>query len=334
MRALLISPGPQFSVADVFAGLAKGLRQNGVTVASFDLASRLNFYAQAHIKLPDDTYRKAFNDDGAVRLATKGVAAACYEFWPDVVVIVSGFYVPPEVYAAIRRRRQTVVLVHTEEPYETAVQLQRAAGADLNLINDPLNIEQFREVAPTEYLPHAFDPDVHHPGPASPDLVSDFAFCGTGYQGRIDFFESVDWTGIDVALAGNWQATDEDSALRKHLAHDIAECFDNTDTADLLRSAKVTANLYREPRGWAMGPREVEAAAIGCFMLRESRGEGDEVLPMLPRFSNVAEFGDLLRWWLAHDVERQAVADKAREAIAGRTFAANAAQLLRLLAKR
>jgi hypothetical protein len=52
---------------------------------------------------------------------------------------------------------------------------------------------------------------------------------------------------------------------------------------------------------------------------------------MLPAFDSPREAGELLRWWLAHPEQRQAAADSAREAISGRTFAAHAAQLLRLL---
>ena len=83
--------------------------------------------------------------------------------------------------------------------------------------------------------------------------------------------------------------------------------------------------------GWAMGPREVEAAACGGFFLRDPRGEGDEVLSMLPTFTSPAEASDLLRYYLARPDERTDLALKAREAVAGRTFDAHAANLLRWL---
>ena len=109
----------------------------------------------------------------------------------------------------------------------------------------------------------------------------------------------MDLDGLDVKLGGNWMrlgaeiggALDADSPLRKYLAHDLDECMDNTDAADLYRSAKVGLNLYRREaaqpeleQGWAMGPREIEMAACSLFFLRDQRGEGDEVLRMLPTF--------------------------------------------------
>lgn len=80
-----------------------------------------------------------------------------------------------------------------------------------------------------------------------------------------------------------------------------------------------------------MGPREVELAACGTFFLREPRGEGDEVLPMLPTFTTPAEFQSLLREWLTRDDDRTALAHKARAAVADRTFVNHAAWLLDLL---
>ena len=37
----------------------------------------------------------AFSIDAAVQLTAQGLEAACYRFWPDVIILVSGFFVPP-----------------------------------------------------------------------------------------------------------------------------------------------------------------------------------------------------------------------------------------------
>lgn len=338
MRVLLVHPGPHFSVSDVFVGWEEGLREVGCSVATFNLHDRLSFYSLAVRQTTDGELIRMVDEEGACRLASKGIQAACFEWWPDVVIIVSCFYIPADILDVIRARRIKVVILHSESPYEDDRQLERAAHADLNIINDPTNLDRFMRVAPVAYLGHAYRPAVHCPGPAKPELASDFAFVGTGYQSRIDFLERVDWTGVDVALGGNWQQLDPDSPLRKFVAHDIEHCVDNTETVDAYRSTKASANLYRREAerpelsgGWAMGPREVELAATGTFFLREARGEGDDVLPMVPTFDGPEDFETQLRWYLDHDDERQAVADRARAAIADCTFAASAAQLLRLL---
>lgn len=337
MRALVVRAGPHFSVADVCAGWVEGLRELGVQVVDFNLDDRLGFYSCAGT-MRDGEFAPLLDEAGAARLAAKGIEAACFEWWPDFVLIVSCFYVPLDILEVLRARRMKVVILHTESPYEDARQLARAPAADLNILNDPTNLDRFVEVAPTVYLPHAYRPGLHHPAPATPKYSSDFCLVGTGYPSRVEFLEAVDWAGVDVALAGNWGDLAEGSPLRKFVAHDIDECVDNDQAVELYRSTRASVNIYRREAehpdlvaGWAMGPREVELAATGTFFLTEARGENRAVLPMVPTFTGPEDFGAQLHWWLDHDDERRAVADAARAAVAERTFAANAAELLRHL---
>jgi spore maturation protein CgeB len=275
-------------VADVHNGIVKGLRQNGVTVADVNLDDRLDFYEQSYIKTPAGEYVKAVSTENAVRMAAKGIETACYEVWPEVVILTSGFFVTPETLAVLRRRPHHVVLWCTESPYEDSRQLNFAPYVDTIILNDPTNIEQFRQVnARTFYLPHSFDPD---------------------------------------------------SPLRRYLLSDDLECCDNATAADLYRGCTVSANLYRKEStdvdhsdGWAMGPREVELAATGTFFLREPRGEGDDLLNMLPTFREPGEFSELLHYYVAHAAKARVLAAQARAAVADRTFTKTTARLLELI---
>lgn len=339
LRVLMVEPGPAFSVADVHRGWQRAFAELGCAVANVNLADRLDLYTQAHIPR-DGQMIRAFNDDAAVHLAAKGIESAAFEFWPHVVILTSAFFVPPVVIQLLRERRMTVVLLCTEEPYEATREMGRAAMVDACVVNDPTHLESFRSVTPnTWYLPAAYDPSVHCPGPGVADLACDFTFVGTGFDSRVEFFEQVDWSGLDVTFAGNWKETDPDSPLRKFVVHDLNDCCSNDQAVDLYRSAKLSANLYRKEaqapgleQGWAMSPREVELAATGCFFLREPRPEGDEILPMLPHVEPADGFGDQIRWWASHDAQRQNAADAARAAVADRTFINNAKTLLRHLA--
>ncbi len=338
MKVLVVHPGAHFSVADVYDGLVKGLTANGCEVGVVNLGDRLDLYHAAHIHR-EGKWMKAFSHNEANKLAAKGIEVACYEWWPDVVLIVTGPFIPPEIWGVLARRPHHVVLWATESPYEDDRQLRPAQYADTVIVNDPVNLNEFCRVNyRTWYMPHSYDPERHKPGRANPKLACDFAFVGTGFPSRIEFFEKVDWTGIDARFAGNWSLVKDDSPLFPLLMSNKEDCLDNADAAKLYRSAKVSANLYRKETseggsadGWAMGPREVELAACGSFFLREARGEGDEVLPMLPTFTTPTEFEDLLRWWLAHPKERKSAAAQARAAIADRTFERHAAKLLSLI---
>lgn len=338
MRFLVAQPGPQFSVHDLYVGWVEALRGAGQDVFEFPLSSALTFYESVLMEDGNGGHRKALTVEQAVGLAVDRLYAAVLKVRPHVLVSVSGFFLPPELYAIVRAAGVQVVVVHTESPYEDGRQVALASCADLNLINDPTNLDAFRAVAPAEYFPHAYRPQVHCPGPAEPGTESDLVFVGTGYPSRISFFEAMDLSGVDVALAGNWQALDEDSPLREHVVHDLGDCIDNTDAVALYRGSRCGMNLYRREAeaahlaaGWAMGPREVEMAATGLFFLRDPRPEGDELLPMLPTFAGPEDAAEQLRWWLGHDAERERAAAAARAAVADRTFAAHAARLLGLL---
>jgi spore maturation protein CgeB len=332
----MIEPGVNFSVMDVHTGLCSGLEQNGVQVQSFNLADRLNFYCEVELDVRGE-YRKALGHEDAVRMASQGIRAACWDMLPDVVVIMSSFFMPPDLLVNLRERGRHVVLWFTESPYEDERQIKQARFADTVIVNDPTNLEAFRRENPrTFYLPHCYNPAVHRPdGPKGP--ASDFCFVGTGYPSRVEFLEHCRLPEASL-LGGHWRSVTDESPLFRYLLDDPFTSIDNTDATALYRSAKTSANLYRKEAmsddlvdGWAMGPREVELAATGTFFLREPRGEGDDVLGMLPTFDTPDEFSDRLGWWLGHDGERIEAARMARAAVSDRTFVANAAGLLRLI---
>jgi hypothetical protein len=353
MRWLIAQPGPGWSVHDVYVGWVEGLRNAGEQVHIYNLDERLAFYSQALLPVGDPPadappdaplkLRRGLTDEQAIELSMNGLAASLWKIRPDVMLLVSGFFADPQMLDHARRTGTRVVIVHTEEPYEVDRELELAAHADLNLINDPTHLARFVEVAPSVYAPHAYRPTVHHPGPPRAELRSDFAFVGTGFASRRWFLEQLAGSGaldgLDVLLGGNWAGVTQASPLWPWLATgDPQKCLDNADAADVYRSAGIGINLYRrehnadaDAAGWAMGPREVEMAACGGFFLRDPRGEGDAVLPMLPTFSGPDEAAELIAWWHTHPEQRAAAGAAAAAAVADRTFDHHARHLLRLL---
>lgn len=344
MRILVVAPGPSFSVADVQHGWEKALAKQGHEVRTYNLDDRMRFYGA--VRIPgDDGEPKKLDAHEVVRLATEPLGNAIWRLWPDIIFVVSGFFMQDELWEVLKARPHKTVLLCTESPYEDVVQYERMMTwqPDMMLLNDPQNIERFRQDHNNVwYAPHAYDPEVHCPGPGLPELATDFSFVGTGYRSRLEFFSRVDWRGIDASFAGMWQMAGG-TCLEPFVIHPLEECFDNDEAVDLYRSSKVSANLYRardggneahDPRlgeGWAVGPREIELAATRTFFLREPRPEGDELLPMLPTFESADEFTDKLRYYLKHDDEREDAARRAQEAVADRTFDAHARHLMQHL---
>jgi hypothetical protein len=342
VRWLVVHPGPSFSVADVHTGWTEALRELGEEVYTFNLDDRLLFYDSTMIKVGEDSFgrdafRKAVSREQAIGLAANGILSACYQCWPDVVFLVSAFFTPPPMLDMMRGRGHKVILLHTESPYQDGEQLIRAAHADVNLVNDPVNLDAYRELGPAEYMPHAYREHVHYPAPGAAKLW-DFAFIGTGFPSRVRFFEQMHLAGLDVRLAGPWLDLPEDSPLRQYADPNPEGCVDNAETADIYRQSRTGLNLYRREaedahlgEGWACGPREIEMAACGLWFARDPRPESGELFPMLPAFTSPEEAGELIRWALAHPDDAEEAAGKARAAVEGRTFISHARKLLAML---
>jgi spore maturation protein CgeB len=336
MRILVVHPGPNFSVQDVHDGWVEGFEELGHEVQSYNLGDRLTWAAIAHLGMDDGTYIKAFpKPESVYSFAISGLPQACLYWWPQVIVFISGFTVDPQFLEVCRGRGIKTACVMTESPYEESRQLLIAPHFDAVALNDPTNIEQYSTLTTAVYTPHAYRSEIHHEGEAHEDYLSDCVFVGTGYPSRVAFLERCNFDGIDLALAGNWQNVP--TVLADRVVHDIEDCIDNVQTAELYRGAKTSFNLYRTENngdisdgadGWSVGPREIELAASGTWFARQSRGESDELFPMLPTFNSPEELGELIRWALENPVERQIAAEQAKRVVTDRTFPNNARKLL------
>lgn len=338
MRWLAAHPGPQYSVHDTYVGWIEAIRGLGERVEEFPLGDMLAFYDNVYLKVGQTHFRKGLTADQATDFSVDRLCGALYKYRPDVLFVISGFFTDHRVFDTARRDGVKIVLLTTEEPYEHDRHLKLAPHVDLMLADDPTNLEALQALTRAVYMPKAYRPAVHHPGPPDPMLASDFSFVGTGYPSRVEFLEAMDLDGLDVLLAGNWQGLPEESPLRQYITGGLEDCLDNTVAAQMYRSSAVGLNLYRREAnrpelsaGWSMGPRELELAACGAFFLRDRRGEGDDLLHMLPTFTGPDDATEQLRWWLAHPDQRADVALKAMEAVQDRTFDQNAAVLMRLL---
>jgi hypothetical protein len=306
-------------------------------VRTFELDKLLDYFAYAYTDRNGEIV-KAHTETEAIQLAAGQIKAACYDWWPDLVLVVSGFFMYPQLIDIMRDRHRHVVLLCTESPYEDEAQLQKAAWYDGVVLNDPTNLDAFAEVCdgPALYAPHAYDPAVHYRAPAK--RHADVSWIGTCYPSRAAFLEQVDWSGLDVSFGGNFK--DAPESLLRFVGHEPEECVDNDVTAEVYRGSLASFNIYRAETngqlsdsadGWAMGPREVEMARCGLWFARQSRPESDEVFPMLPTFSDPQELGDQLRWAIANPEARMMAVERAFAAVEDRTFPNNARALLQAL---
>ena len=326
MRILLIEPGASWATADVAAGLRIGLETHGVQLVRYQLDQRIDrsqkwlHYNWRRTKKTNPAIEKP-NVADVFYQAGIGALEMALRHQVDAVLAVSAMFLHPDVIVLMKRAGLRVVVAFTESPYDIEKELIVAALVDGCWTNERTSVAAFQAVCPASgYLPHAWHPERHRPGPHAGDsdvAAHDVVFVGSAFHERVDWLTAVDWTGIDLGLYGSWEALGSRHALRRFVRG--AE-VDNEQAAALYRRAKVGLNLYRTSKGWgrmapaidyaeSLNPRAYELAACGVFSISSDRAEVREVFgDRVPTVTTPAEVSALLRTWLRDDVARARIA--------------------------
>ena len=343
---LLVHPGASFSTADVHVGMKAGLEANGVRVVEFRLDVNLTFFNRV---ITTAIEHEILNDSvNNYQMACRGLGDMAIHFAPDAVMVVSGGNLHPMAVATLRelaaqrKRPFKTGIYYTESPYFGAHETSTAGLYDVVFTNERRAVADFRRYNPASYyLPHAYNPAVHRPGPPDPEKRSDVFFVGTGFDERKALFNGVDWAGIDFRLLGyGWNGFEADTL-------NPAGVTDNADTARYYHSAAICLNQHRTTTTWgsgahidagaaeSVGPRAYEIAACGAFQLcDDSRPELGEIFgdaAATYRAGDSADLGRQIHWWLNHPDARAEWASAQHAAVQPHTWAVRAADILTTL---
>jgi len=336
MKLLVVHPGASWSTADVEDGLRYGLEQHGVEVIRYRLDVRIE-RAASWLKA---AWRRAVKHDPALLAPTVGdvcylastdVLAVALRHQVDVVIVLSAMFFHPDVIILMKRAGLTVAALFTESPYDGAQEATLAPLVDHCWTNDRVSVGPLAAAGPScRYLPHGWHPLRHRPGPQPGDDLQpahDVVFVGSAFPERVTWLEAVDWTGIDLGLYGHWDGLARRSPLRRFVK---AGTVANATAAALYRRAAIGLNLYRQaPGAESLNPRAYELAACGSFHLSDARAEVCEVFgDLVPILDDPAEAARALRYWLAHPIERAAVAADLPACVASASWTSRAASVL------
>lgn len=343
-RILVIHPGHLFSTSDVYDGLVAGLKANGADVVTFPLDRTLHkagalmhageVYGLPAELMPHDMYA----------LAAQGIPGVAMHQDVDIAIAVTGSNLPWTIPLTLKRGGILTALLCTESPYLTkSREMHDAAVYDAVFTNERNAVPLFTRNAPgtVHYIPHAYNPAVHQPGPVEDDKVCDALFIGTGFEERQALFDGVDWADIHRVILGTmWDGVGTVEQLLSRLTA-------NEDTAAWYRSAHITINHHRTTGQYgdgthiqagdaaSLGPRAYEIAACGGFQVcDDSRAEAGDVFgDTLPtyRSGDSADLERVIRFYLARPDERDRLAAAQHQAIVPHTWTARAAQLLSIL---
>jgi spore maturation protein CgeB len=313
MRILLVGPGASWSTADVEHGLRGGLIAAGCDVVVYRLDARIDRSRRWLYSAWRRTQKR--NQDleqptAADVLYHAGIGALeqALRHQVDVVVIVSGMFLHPDVVILMKRAGLRVVALFTESPYDLKKELAIARIVDGCWTNERTSVPAFRHVcARAGYLPAAWTRGRHGPDPLATDAAvaaHDVVFVGSAFRERIDWLEAIDWTGIDLGLYGNWTALGSRHPLRGCVHGPVP--LPNTTAAALYRRAKVSLNLYRTaPGAESLNPRAYELAACGAVTVSQPRAETAERFgALVATAATPGAMAGLIRAYLADDDER------------------------------
>jgi spore maturation protein CgeB len=342
VKVLVIHPGHVFATVDVFDGLCAGLRANHVepVIYRFDTIIRL-FYGLIKGAEQSGAIAANANADAGRFARWLGVAdalAMALDHGVAAVVVVNGLLIPPERMLLMQKLGIPIACIGTEAPYQTTEETEVAPAYTHWFTNERRAVWRFSRLTRASYLPHAYNPEMHTPGPIDADRITDAVFVGSGFPERRRLMRGPDWRGIDLELIGTLWDGDPQGA---------AGIVSNAEAIAWYRSARIVLNHHRTSTHHAddqhialgsaesLGPRAYEVAACGAFQLSDdSRPEYREVFGDAAITYHAGDSGDLtklVRYYLDHADERQALAAAQHAAVLPHSWTARAAELLNTL---
>lgn len=345
MRVLLVHPGASWSTADVFDGLNYGLQEHGVQVVPYRLDQRIPFahrwvHGMWRQKRKDNPELEKPQTVDVMYHAAVGALEMALRRKVDVVLIVSAMLFHPDVAVMMRQAGLRVVVLFTESPYDEDQEVNFAKLVDGCWTNERSCVAKFREVNKCSgYLPHAWHPLKHYATERQVAEVPahDVVFVGSGFPDRIRFFNSIDWTGIDLGLYGVWK----DLGLNPQVKACVRGAeVSNMTAAALYRRAKIGLNLYRKSKTFhrrtpqivhaeSLSPRAYELAQCGVFHLSDNRAEvGEKFGELVPTFSSPTEAAALIRLWLNNPEGRSDIARQLPACVAVDSWSQRAASVI------
>lgn len=356
IRILVAHPGHGHSTSDVYEGVCAGLEMNDVEVVRFEWGRMLQPITALVLGAVEGG---AIKDERAEKthqwlcwMASADALTMAIEHEVNAVLVINGLLFPPSRTKVFRDIGLPIACYGTEAPYFEATERQLVPFYTHWFTQERSAVKRYSDLGtPVSYLPMAYNPKVHHPGPTDPDKRCDVTFVGGGFPERKQLIEGVDWTGVDITIHGTlWGLDLQQERGRFDFSRGTRYtegAIPNEQTSAWHRSSKIALNLHRK-MGYietgaavapglaeSLGPRAYEIPACGGFMLSDDeRPELADVLGDSAATFRAWDSDDLARqarYWLAHPDERERRRRAQHEAIRPHHWGARAKAILETL---
>ncbi len=265
--------------------------------------------------------------------------AAVY-FQPDIVFVIRGEKLQSETIAFMRSKCNTVFLWFDPDSIFHPLGRRTEILACLPLHDvlltwnrsfiGPLHSLSGR---PVEYLPFAADPEIHYPVNLSDSerqhWQADVMFAGKATPDRSPYLVAAANAGR-LALYGALGETELRHKLKPFYR---GKWVYGEDYARAVAGAKICLNILFEANYGAHNMRTFEVPACGGFLLT-MRSEGQEEFFMegseMACYGSTDELQDKVRYYLAREDERKAIAQKAYTKVQSHTYMHRVRELVRI----
>lgn len=345
MKIMVVASPHAFATRDVYTGHVNGLRAalGEENVVTYDIIPRYNIF-HMWTEWLEGKLGYVPRELAANVMAAEPVFGAAHWHNVDVVYFVSPMYFPMSIVQLLRKDGFKAWAYFTECPYEDEFWARSQANHfDYCFVNDKNSVPRFRMFnEKTFYVAHAYDPARHYPGRGPTRGHEHVVYVGTGFPARRKLLESVDWSGIDLRVYGNWEEVSDSSSLKPYIRPRLVH---NEFTAAIYRGASIGISMHREERQWgsgdlidpgeaySLGPRSYELAACGLVQVSDRRPEIAEIFGnSVPTFWNPESLEESVRYLLENPAMRRELASQQLDAVRPHTVEARARQMLTIAA--
>lgn len=338
----------------------------GHEVNPYELHDSLQFYQEAVKHFIKGTTTKVPINQ-IYSKACEGLIAAVVHFWPDLIIYITGQFIPPWVPSVIRERLNNPKIKqavwYTESPYMLAHEIQRAPLYDYVFTCDKVCLDIYRRFNPnTFYLPTAYNSVYAWSAPMMPweriVYSPDVFFVGSEVPGRLEFLK--EFAGyikgeVDFKIFGVFPSIEEGmceelepfsvpTALTKHEvsryyqgAKLVLNHFRINESQRILRNIKTGESEVRDIEPYSLSPRVYEAFAAKACLLTQRRQEFADLdlhdKEDLLFYENARECAEKALEYIKpkHDQEREKIAESANKKMDWHTYIDRAEHILEVV---
>ncbi len=262
---------------------------------------------------------------------------------PELVFVIKGSFIFPEALKEIKKNMKSLLInFNPDNPFN----LNRSASNnfirraiplyDCYFIWGEFLIQQLKDAGAkkVEYLPFAYDPELHFPVQVSEDekklYGSDIAFIGTWDKERERWLEYL--SDYDLAIWGNgWEKLSINSKLRSKWKR---KPVFGEDFSKICNSSKIILNFIRKQNYNAHNMRTFEVPACKGFMLTTRTQEQCEFFEEEKEmicYETVEELRNKIEEYLPKESLRKKMSQAAYEKVLPHTYTERAKFVLNIL---